>query len=327
LELPGLPFDGEIVIGAKDALSPTKAPKQFLVIGAGYVGLELSSIYRRLGSEVHIIDPSLQLLPQHDPEIQQALTRRLKTLGIKLHLGCTPVKVEKGSPSRLIIKDTDGNLETLEADKILVAGVKTPNITELALDKIGIQCDDEGFIKVQQRMETNIPGIYAIGDVVGKPFLAHKAYREAKIAAEVIAGNPAAFDNVAIPCVVYTDPEIAWVGLSEKEARDQGYNVISGSFPFRSSGRAMMLGSTEGFVKTIGDADTKRILGVSIVGKDASDLISEAALAIEMGAFLDDLSQTIHPHPSLSEALLESVSAALGEAIHILNSPSIRTAD
>ena len=168
-------------------------------------------------------------------------------------------------------------------------------------------------------METNVAGIYAIGDVVGGPLLAHKAYREAKVAAEVIAGEPSAFDNIVIPAVVYTDPEVAWAGLSEMEARAKGFNVVTGTFPFRASGRAMTLNATEGFVKTVADADTKRILGIHIVGAGASELISEGALAIEMGAFLDDLSGTIHPHPTLSEGLMESVEAALGEAIHVMN--------
>jgi dihydrolipoamide dehydrogenase len=182
-----------------------------------------------------------------------------------------------------------------------------------------VETDAKGFIKVNQRMETSAPGIFAVGDVVGGPLLAHKAYREAKVAAEVIAKKPSAFDNVVIPAVIYTDPEIAWAGLSETEAKQQGYEVVTGTFPFRASGRAMTLNAPEGFVKTVADAKTKRILGVHIVGAEASEMISEAALAIEMGAFLDDLAQTIHPHPTMSEGLLESVDAALGEAIHVIN--------
>ena len=206
-----------------------------------------------------------------------------------------------------------------EADTILVSIGRNPNSKDLNLETIGVNTDEKGFITVSDRMESSSPGIYAIGDVIGGPLLAHKAYREAKVAAEVIAGEPSAFDNVVIPAVVYTDPEIAWAGLTEKEARAKGLNIVTGTFPFRASGRALTLNQPEGFVKTIAEAETKAILGVVIVGSSASELVSEAALAIEMGAFLDDLAGTIHPHPTLSEGLLESVEAALNQAIHMVN--------
>jgi dihydrolipoamide dehydrogenase len=247
------------------------------------------------------------------------MTRRLKDLGITTYLGHRAVGLEIGRPSTVKIQDKDGKFTILEADKLLVSVGRVPNVEGLGLKEAGVQQDAKGIIKVNKRMETNVPGIYAVGDVVGGPLLAHKAYREAKVAAEVIAGAPSAFDNVVIPAVIYTDPEIAWAGLFEVEARQQGFKVVSGSFPFKASGRALTLNAPEGFVKTVADAETKRILGVQIVGQDASELISEAALAIEMGAFLDDLSQTIHPHPTMSEGLLESVEAALGEAIHMMN--------
>ncbi len=317
--LPAFPVDGETVIGSKEALSLQEVPKKLVVIGGGYIGLELGSVYRRLGSEVSVVEFFPEILGQHDPEIRDITMRRLKTLGIDMYLGHKAMRMEKGAPSKVFIQDKEGTETALEADKILVSVGRVPNVENLGLKEAGVDQDPKGFIKVNGRMETNVPGIYAIGDVVGGPLLAHKAYREAKVAAEVIAGEPSAFDNVVIPAVIFTDPEIAWAGLSEKEARDQGYKVVTGTFPFRASGRAMTLNATEGFVKTVADAETKRILGVHIVGTDASELVSEAALAIEMGAYLDDLSQTIHPHPTLSEGLLESVEAALGEAIHVMN--------
>ncbi len=319
IALPTFPVDGQTIIGARDALSPPKIPERLVIIGAGYVGLELGSVYQRFGSQVHILERSSEILSFHDPEVRQAISKRLTALGIRIHLGCTADRLEPGNPARIIIRNSDNQEIPLEADQILVCIGRTPNTHDLGLDSLHIKTSKGGCISVNERMETSVPGILAVGDVVGGPLLAHKAYREAKVAAEVIAGEPAAFDNIVIPAVVYTDPELAWAGLSEKEAISKGYRTVTGTFPFAASGRAMTLGAADGFVKTIGDADSKRILGVYIVGKDASEMIAEAALAIEMGAFLDDLSQTIHPHPTMSEGLLESVEAALGEAIHVLN--------
>ncbi len=319
MELPEFPVDGETVLLPAHALSPVSVPETFVVIGGGYIGLELGSVYRRLGAEVHIVEVAEELLPFHDPEVRQVITRRMKSIGVKLHLGSRVTGFMKGEPSQVTITGAEGRETVLDATQVMVSIGRKPATDRLNLDGIKLELDDRGFIRVNDRLETNIPGIYAVGDVVGGPLLAHKAYREAKVAAEVIAGQPAAFDNLVIPAVVYTDPELAWAGLTEKEARDQGYKVVTGTFPFKASGRAMTLGATEGFVKSVGDAESKRLLGVTIVGRDASEMIAEAALAIEMGAFLDDLSQTIHPHPTLSEGLLESVEAALGEAIHILN--------
>ncbi len=317
--LPGFPVDGETVIGSREALSLKEIPRRLVVIGGGYIGLELGSVYRKLGSEVDLVEFFPELLGQHDVEVREILTKRVKDIGVRLHLGHRAMGYEKAAPNRVRIQDKEGKETVLEADKILVSVGRVPCVEGLGLKEAGVRQDPKGFIEVNKRMETSAPGIYAIGDVVGGPLLAHKAYREAKVAAEVIAGSPTAFDNVVIPAVIYTDPEIAWAGLSEMEAKREGYKVVTGTFPFRASGRAMTLNATEGFVKTVADAESKRILGVHIVGADASEMISEAALAIEMGAFLDDLSQTIHPHPTLSEGLLESVEAALGEAIHIMN--------
>jgi len=200
----------------------------------------------------------------------------------------------------------------------LVTVGRVPNSEGLGLEAAGVQTDDRGFITVNDRMQTLAPGIYAIGDVAGGALLAHKAYQEAKVAAEVIAGEPAAFDSV-VPAVIYTDPEVAWVGLGEEEAKEQGYDVVTGTFPFKASGRAMSLDATDGFVKAIADADTKQLLGVIAVGRGVSEFIGEATLALEMGAFLEDVALTIHPHPTMSEAFQEAVEAALGQAVHMVN--------
>jgi dihydrolipoamide dehydrogenase len=196
---------------------------------------------------------------------------------------------------------------------------RLPNSDSLGLEAAGVEIDDKGFIPVNDRMQTNVPGIYAIGDVVGGALLAHKAYQEAKVAAEVIAGEPAAFDNVAVPAVIYTDPEVAWAGLTETEAREKGYEVVTGAFPYKASGRAMSLDATDGFVKVVADAESKLLLGVVAVGRGVSEFIGEATLALEMGAFLEDVALTIHSHPTMSEALQEAVEAALGRAIHMVN--------
>ena len=201
----------------------------------------------------------------------------------------------------------------------MVSTGRVPNSGGLGLETIGVATDDKGFIKVNDKMQTSVPGIYAIGDVVGGALLAHKAYQEAKVAAEVISGSSAAFDSMGIPAVIYTDPEVAGVGLGEKQARERGHAVVTGTFPFTASGRAMSLDSTEGFVKAIGDADTKQLLGIVAVGRGVSEFIGEATLALEMGAFLEDVGLTIHPHPTMSEALQEAVEAALGKAVHMLN--------
>lgn len=316
---PGFEPDHEKVVEARDALSFQSVPERLIVIGGGYNGLELSSVYAKLGSKVELVEFFPKLLAQHDPEVGEVITKRLQSLGVVLHLGHKALSVERGPGVKVTVSDGAGNSRVIEADKVLISIGHVPNTKGLGLDAAGVKAGAKGFIEVNNRMETSASGIFAIGDVVGGPLLAHKAYREAKVAAEVIAQKPSAFDNIVIPAVIYTDPEVAWAGLSEREAKEQGHAVVTGTFPFRASGRAMTLNASEGFVKTVADSGTKRILGVTIVGSGASEMISEAALAIEMGAFLDDLSQTIHPHPTLSEGLMESVDAALGEAIHVMN--------
>ena len=316
--LDGFPHDGEKIIGSSEALSLQTVPDRLVVIGAGYIGLELGMVYAKLGSKVSIVEFLPELVPDLDPEVAKALARRLKKLKIDLHLEHRAERFEEGTPSVVVAQGPDGELR-LEADVVMMSVGRVPNSDGLALDKVGVTTDEKGFIQIDDRMRTSIPGIYAIGDVVGGVLLAHKAYQEAKVAAEVIAGEPAAFDNAAVPAVIYTDPEVAWSGLTEREAADQGYSVVTGTFPFSASGRAMSLDSTDGFVKAIADADSKRLLGVVAVGRGVSEFIGEATLALEMGAFLEDVALTIHPHPTMSEAFQEAVEAALGRAVHIVN--------
>lgn len=319
MELPGFPIDGERVIGAREALSLDAVPEWLVVIGAGYIGLELGMVYGKLGSKVSVVEFLPDLFPTLEPEVAQAMKRRLKQLGVELHLSHRAHEFEPGEPSIVTALGPDDKELKLGADKVLVSVGRVANTAGLGLETIGVELDDKGFIQVDDRQRTSAPGVYAIGDVAGGALLAHKAYREAKVAAEVIAGEPAAFDNVAVPAVVYTDPEIAWSGLTEREAREQGLEAVTGTYPLRSHGRAMTLNAAEGFVKVVADAATKQLLGVTAVGPGVSELMGEATLALEMGAFLEDVAATIHPHPTMSEALQEAVEAALGKAIHMLN--------
>ncbi len=319
MALPGFEHDGTAVITAREALSLEDVPKRLVVIGAGYIGLELGTAYAKLGSKVSVVEFLPELFPQLDPEVAPILRRRLKQLGITLYLNHRANAVEKGQPLIVTALGPNDAVLELEADQVLVSVGRIPNTEGLGLETIGIERDRKGFIEVNDRQETNVPGIYAIGDVAGGILLAHKAYREAKVAAEAIAGESSAFDNVAIPAVVYTDPEIAWAGIGERAASEQGHEVNTATFPLRASGRAMTLNATDGFVKVVADASTGQLLGVSAVGHGVSELMGEATLGLEMGSFLDDVAATIHPHPTMSEAILEAAELALGKAIHVLN--------
>jgi len=319
LSLNGFPYDGKRIIGSREALSPTSLPEHLVVIGGGYVGLELGEVYAKLGSNVSVVEFQESLVPNLDREIATLLLNRLKKLGINVFLGSKAESYSPGDKAQVSIVNRSDERTFLPADVVLVSVGRKPNTEGIGIESLGIELDERGFIRVNERMETTRPGIYAIGDVVGGPLLAHKAYREAKIVADIFEGESAAFDNIAIPAVVYTDPEIAWVGLQESEARQAGFTVVTGTFPLTASGRALTLNAPEGFVKTVADADTRRILGVAAVGKGVSEIVSKGGLALEMGALLDDIAASIIPHPTMSEALLESVEAALGKAIHMVN--------
>ncbi len=317
MTIPGFEPDGERIIGPREALSPSRLPERLVVIGAGYIGLELGMVYAKLGTKVSVVEMLPELFPSLDRDVAKLMQRRLKKLKIGLYLGHRAEAFEPGEPGVVVARPEEGEPVRLEADAVLMAVGRVPNSTGLGLEAAGVATDERGFVPVNERCETNVPGIYAIGDLTGGALLAHVAYWQAKAAAEVIAGEPAAFDNVAIPAVIYTDPEIAWAGLGEDEARAAGYEIVTGSFPLRASGRAMTLNAVEGFVKVVGEKETGRFLGAVAVGKGVSEIITEAALALEMGAHLEDIAGTIHPHPTLSEALVEAVEVALGKAVHV----------
>jgi dihydrolipoamide dehydrogenase len=319
IQIPGFDIDGKVVITAREAVSLKKVPATLLLIGGGVIGLELGMVYQKLGSKVIVVEMLDQLLPTEDPDVVRVVERRFASKGGEV---LTKAKAKsctvKGDKATVVIEH-EGQERSIEADNVLVAVGFRPNSKGLGLEEVGVKLDERGHIPTNDQLQTNIPTIYAIGDVSGAPYLAHKATKEGEVAAEILAGHKSARDWRVIPAAIFTDPEIATAGLREKEAKAQGREVKIGKFPFSVSGRAQAVSETEGFVKTILDAKTKEVLGVAIVGPEASDLISEAALAIEMCAYGEDVALTIHPHPTLSESVMESFKHALGEAVHIMN--------
>ena len=301
-ELPNMPWGDPRLMDSTAALELEDIPDRLLVVGGGIIGLEMACVYDALGSEVTVVELMPGLMPGADTDLVRPLERRIKKRYKAIHL---ETKV-----SRIDVAD-DGLLAHFEGkhsgeemfDRVLVAVGRSPNGKKIAAEKAGVEVDERGFIAVDKHMRTNVPHIYAIGDVVGQPMLAHKATHEGKVAAEVCAGEKSAFEARVIPSVAYTDPEIAWVGLTESEAKDSGMEYGVGKFPWAASGRALGNDRTEGFTKLLFETKTKRIIGAGIVGPHAGDLIAECALAIEMGAEAEDIGLTIHPHPTLSETV------------------------
>ncbi len=320
IEIPTFKFDGKQIIGAREAVSLREVPKRLLVIGGGVIGLELGMVYQKLGSELTVVEATATLLPGVDPECVAVVEKKLVRLGAKVVKNAKAMGYEKAADGSLAVKVDMGNgkHDTIVTDVVLVAVGMRPNGAGLGLEEIGVKVE-RGFVPADNVGQTNIDGVYAIGDVSGMPMLAHKASKEGEVVAEVIAGHKAAKDWVAIPAAIFTDPEIAVAGLSEAQAKEKGIEVRIGKFPFAALGRAMAVNETEGFFKVVADKKTNELLGVHIVGPEASDLISEGALALEMHAFLEDLGLTIHPHPTLAEGMMEAAMNGLGHAIHILN--------
>lgn len=318
IELPGFEFDGEVVLSSREALGLREVPEKLVVIGGGYIGLELGIVFAELGSQVAVVEMMDQLLPGTDPELVRIVERRLKKLGVEVYLKSKAKGLVKGKGGAKVTIETPEGERALDAEKVLVSVGRRPNTEKLDPGAAKIELVEQGFIRVDGSLRTTNSHVYAVGDVIGGPMLAHKASHEGIVAAEIIAGVPAGPDWLSVPAVIFTDPEIAYVGLTEREAKEQGYTPLVGRFPFTALGRALTMGETEGFVKIVADAETGVVLGVQIVGPEASTLISEAALAIEMGARLEDLAATIHPHPTLPEALMEAAFVALGRPLHVL---------
>jgi dihydrolipoamide dehydrogenase len=302
-KIPSFPYDDPRLMDSTDALELKKIPKKLLIVGGGIIGLEMATVYHALGSEISVVELMDQIIPGCDKDLITPLFRRIKKQykNIWLETKVTSIKAEsKGLKVSFDGKDAP---ESELFDSVLVAVGRQPNGKAINAEKAGITVDERGFIAVDKQQRTNIKHIFAIGDVVGNPMLAHKAVHEGKVAAEVASGHKSAFDALTIPSVAYTDPEVAWMGLTENQAKQQGIEYDKAAFPWAASGRSLSIGRKEGITKLLCEKGTGRVLGAGIVGTNAGELIAEAVLALEMGADAEDIGLTIHPHPTLSETL------------------------
>ncbi|MBV9946950.1 MAG: dihydrolipoyl dehydrogenase [Myxococcales bacterium] len=320
IEIPGFKFDGNKIIGAKEAVSLREIPKRLLVIGGGIIGMELGGAYQRLGSELTVVEALPNVLNGVDTDVAAVVERAYVKHGAKILKGAKALgqEIQKDGSVAVRLDVGGGKTETVVTDVVLVAVGMRPNGAGIGLEQVGVKVE-KGFVPADNVGRTNVPGIYAVGDCSSVPMLAHKATKEGEVVAEVIAGHKAAKDWVAIPTAIFTDPEIATVGLGEQQAKEKGVDVRVGKFPFSVLGRAMAVAETDGFVKVVANKETHEILGFQIVGPSATDLVSEAALALEMHAFLEDVGLTVHPHPTLGEAMMEASLHALGQSVHLMN--------
>jgi dihydrolipoamide dehydrogenase len=317
ITLPTFPYDGKKILSSKEALELKSPPKRILVIGAGVIGLELGTVFAKLGSQVTVVEFMPQILPGIDPDFTAPVVRKLQKLGVEVLLQAKAKSFKDLGESLEIEIEMAQGAKTVSVDVVLVTIGRSPSTQNLGLESCGVETDPKGHIRVDEHFRTNIPHIYAVGDVIGPPYLAHKASREAILASLHICGFSTE-PRGAVPWAVFTDPEISFVGETEAEIRARNAQVLVGRFPFSASGRAQAMRQPEGFVKVIADKESHKILGAGFVGLHASELIGEAALAVKMGATIEDIASTIHPHPTLSEAFQEAAEAAIGEAIHIL---------
>ena len=323
IAFPGTEFkSGGRIMSSTGALALADIPERLLVLGGGYVGLELGTVYAALGSRVTLVELEDRLLAGVDQDLVAPLHKKLQRIFENIHLKTKVVSLEENQVGVSVVLEGDVKESEQVFDRVLVAIGRRPNSRGIGLEKTKVDLDDKGFVIVDDRQRTSEKHIFAAGDVVGGMMLAHKATREGKVAAEVIAGEPAAFDVRAIPAVVYTDPQIAWAGLTEEQARLENRPIKVQRFPWKFSGRATTMGAPEGLTKVIVDPDTQRILGIGIAGRDTEGLISEGVLAIEMGALAEDMALSIHPHPTLSETEGEAAEIFLGSATHILPKPA-----
>ncbi|WP_426231570.1 dihydrolipoyl dehydrogenase [Pararhizobium sp. DWP3-4] len=312
VELPFLPFGGP-VISSTEALSLKTVPQKLVVVGGGYIGLELGTAFAKLGSKVTVVEATSQILPQYDAELVKPVAKRLADLGIRVLTGA---KAKGLSGNALLIETAEGAEEQLAAEKILVTVGRKPRTEGWGLDELDLDRTGK-FLRIDDRCRTSMRGVHAIGDITGEPMLAHRAMAQGEMVAEIVAGKKRTWDKRCIPAVCFTDPEIVTAGLSPDEARAQGYEVRVGQFPFNANGRAMTMLSEEGFVRIVARADSNLVLGIQAVGSGVSELSSAFALAIEMGARLEDIAATIHAHPTRSEGFQEAALKALGHALHI----------
>jgi dihydrolipoamide dehydrogenase len=317
VQLPGLVPDGQRIVTSKEALDFTTPPKDLLVVGGGIVGCEIGTYLAKLGSRVTIVELAPQLLTGTDPDLVKVVERGLRKRQITVHLKSKVAHVEHGKDAMTATVVTPDGEVSVPAERILVAVGFKPNTETLNLGAAGVRTDPKGHVLVNERLQSSNPAVFAIGDVIGPPYLAHKASHEGLVAAEVIAGKDVVLDVKAMPSAIFTDPEIATVGLTEQQCKDKGLAIKVSSFPWVANGRALAMNASDGFTKLIADANDDTLLGCHIVGAEASNLVAEAALAIEMGATVADLGLTVHPHPTLSETLMECAHVVEGHAIHI----------
>jgi len=320
VDIDSAPMDGERIVDSWGALDFEEVPKKLGVIGAGVIGLELGSVWRRLGSEVVLLEAQDQFLAFADRDLGKHALKSFQKQGLDIRLGCR-VLSGKATAKQVAVEyeDASGKKQTLKVDRLVVSVGRRPNTDNLAVEEAGLQLDEKGYVNIDEDCRTNLPGVYAIGDVVRGPMLAHKGSEEGMAVAETIAGGKGHVNYEAIPSVVYTHPEIAWVGRNEEELKAAGVEYRTGSFPYAAAGRAHAMGETEGIVKILADADTDRLLGVHIFGHNAGELIAEAVVAMEFEASAEDLARTIHAHPTLSEAIHEAALNVDKRAIHIKN--------
>jgi len=325
IEIPGFAFDGKHVWSSTHALAPTAVPKRMLVIGGGYIGLELGLVYHNLGTEIRVVEFMDRVLPGMEADLSAEMGRFLKKKKVPVHFGAKAKGYTEGKDGLVVDVDLGGKTEKFECDVVLSTVGRRPNGKGLGLEQLGVKVDDKGFVTVDARRRTSVPSIWAIGDVAGQPMLAHKGSHEGLVAAAAIAGDKgAAYDPACIPAVIFTDPEIASVGLTAEEAKQKGFEPVEGRFPFGANGRALSLNEGEGWVKVVADKASDKVLGVHMIGPDVTELIAECALAIELGATAEDLAMTIHAHPTLPEAIMEAAEAVHGMAVHIFQAPKAK---
>ncbi|MCM3732329.1 dihydrolipoyl dehydrogenase [Fictibacillus nanhaiensis] len=318
IEIPGFKWSDR-VISSTGALALKEVPKKLVVIGGGYIGMELGTAYANFGTEVTILEGSKQILPGFEKQMSQVVSKRLKKKGnVEVFTEAMAKGVEETKDGVTVTAEIKGESKTFEADYVLVTVGRRPNTEELGLEQVGVEMTDRGLIKINKKAQTNINGIYAIGDVVEGPALAHKASYEGKVAAEVISGHAAEIDYMAIPAVVFTDPELASVGYDEKSAKEAGFEVKASKFPFAANGRALSMNETDGFMKLITRKEDGLVLGAQIAGGNASDMIAEIGLAIEAGMTAEDIAMTIHAHPTFGEISMEAAEVAIGLPVHIV---------
>lgn len=344
-EIPGFSFEDDPILSSRDVLELRDIPESLLIVGAGYIGMELAGVFARIGSDVTVIEALDEILPGYDTSLTEPVEKRARELGIQFRMERVAkewqvknlsqtarqrddAEIIEGEPTpqndtdaiEVVAEADRGDTEVFQAERVLVAVGRVPVTDSLNLGMIDLEPRGDGFLEVDEQGRTSHDHIFAIGDVSGEPMLAHKASHQGEVVAEVIAGEPRSFDYVAVPSVVYTHPEIASVGMNADDAEQAGFSPVVGRFPFQASGRALTTGHPEGLVRLVADEKTGFILGGQIVGPEASELIAEVGFALEMGARLEDISATIHAHPTLSEAVMEAAKHARGHAIHTINS-------